>query len=253
MTTMPIKASTVDLNGTFDVPPTIDEFVELKSARSLDDRALGTIFIEARTASGFVDRPLPRDLLARAVNIALMGPTSANSLPLRIVFVETAEAKERLRPAMAPTNLDKTMAAPVTAIIAVDLNFYDKFPRTFPERGEMFKDLFGGYPPDARRGMAWETRSCRWVISSSLCARSDWMWHRWLGSSGLSSTTRFFPTDNSSRKTSSHRLRRRHQGFSTAAALQCRRDCTLRLSVDEAIPKVAGVGKAMPTSPNSGY
>jgi 3-hydroxypropanoate dehydrogenase len=156
MTTIPIKASTVDLNGTFDVPPTIDEFVELKSARSLDDRALGTIFFEARTASGFVDRPLPRDLLARAVNIALMGPTSANSLPLRIVFVETAEAKERLRPAMAPTNLQKTMAAPVTAIIAADLTFYDKFPRTFPERGEMFKDLFGGYPPDARRGMAWD-------------------------------------------------------------------------------------------------
>jgi len=156
MTTIPIKASTVDLHGTLDDPPTIDEFVELKSARALDDRALGTIFFEARTASSFVDRPVPRDLLARAVNIALMGPTSANSLPLRIVFVETPEAKERLRPAMAPTNLDKTMAAPVTAITAADLNFYDKFPRTFPERGEMFKGLFGGYPPDARRGMAWD-------------------------------------------------------------------------------------------------
>jgi 3-hydroxypropanoate dehydrogenase len=137
-------------------PPTVDEIVELKSARSLDDRALRTIFFEARTANGFVDRPVPRDLLARAVEIALLGPTSANSLPLRIVFVETPEAKERLRPAMAPTNLDKTMATPVNAIIATDLKFYDQFPRTFPERGEMFKGVFGGLPPEARRGMAWD-------------------------------------------------------------------------------------------------
>jgi 3-hydroxypropanoate dehydrogenase len=137
-------------------PPSVDEIVELKSGRSLDERALRTIFFEARTANGFVDRPVPRDLLERAVEIALLGPTSANSLPLRVVFVETPEAKERLRPAMAPTNLDKTMAAPVNAIIATDLKFYDQFPRTFPERGEMFKGLFGGFPPDAQRAMAWD-------------------------------------------------------------------------------------------------
>jgi len=137
-------------------PPTADEIVELKSARSLDDRALRTIFFEARTANGFLDRPVPRDLIERAVDIALLGPTSANSLPLRIVFVETPEAKERLRPAMSAANLEKTMAAPLTAIIATDLKFYDHFTRTFPERAEMFKSLFGGFPAEARRGMAWD-------------------------------------------------------------------------------------------------
>lgn len=156
METLPTKTSPVDLNGTFDVPPTVDEIVALKAARALDENALRTIFFEARTANGFVDCPVPRDLLVRAVEIALMGPTSANSLPLRIVFVETPEAKERLRPAMAATNLAKTMAAPVTAIIATDLKFYDQFPRTFPERAEMFKGRFGGLPAEAQRGMAWD-------------------------------------------------------------------------------------------------
>ncbi len=156
METPPTKTKPVDLNGTFDITPTIDEIIELKAARALDERALRTIFLEARTANGFVDRPVPRDLLERAVEIALLGPTSANSLPLRVVFVEAPDAKERLRPAMAPNNLDKTMAAPVTAIIATDLKFYDQFPRTFPERGEMFKGMFGGFHAEARRGMAWD-------------------------------------------------------------------------------------------------
>jgi 3-hydroxypropanoate dehydrogenase len=156
MSTVPVKTGPIAPNGNFGVPPTIEEIVELKSARSLDDRALRTIFFEARTANGFVDRPVPHELLERALEIALMGPTSANSLPLRVVFVETPEAKERLRPAMSPTNLDKTMAAPVTAIIAADLKFYDQFPRTFPERGEMFKGLFSGQPAEARRGTAWD-------------------------------------------------------------------------------------------------
>ncbi len=156
MVTPPVKTSPADLNAAFDVPPTTDDIVELKAARALDERALRTIFFEARTANGFVDRPVPRDLLVRAVEIALMGPTSANSLPLRIVFVETPEAKERLRPAMAAMNLAKTMAAPVTAIIATDLKFYDQFPRTFPERGEVFKGLFGGLPGEAQRAVAWD-------------------------------------------------------------------------------------------------
>jgi 3-hydroxypropanoate dehydrogenase len=148
-------------------PPTVDEIVELKSARSLDERALRTIFFEARTANGFVERPVPRDLLERAVEIALLGPTSANSLPLRIVFVETPEAKELLRPAMAPTNLDKTMAAPVNAIIATDLKFYDQFARTFPERGEMLKGYFGGLPVEAQRAAAWDNA----ILQMGYCPR----------------------------------------------------------------------------------
>lgn len=136
--------------------PTVNEIVELKTLRALDERALRTIFLEARTANGFVDRPVPRELLARATELALMGPTSANTLPMRIVFVDTPVGKERLRSALAPGNLEKTMAAPVTAIVATDLEFYNELPRTFPDRGEMLKGVFRGMEPVARRAAAWD-------------------------------------------------------------------------------------------------
>lgn len=123
MATPPLETNIENGYGTFDPALTVDNIVELKAARGVDNRALRTIFFEARTANGFLDRPVPRDLLAHALDIALLGPTSANCLPLRVVFVGTPEAKERLRPAMAPNNLEKTMAAPVTAIIATDLEF----------------------------------------------------------------------------------------------------------------------------------
>jgi 3-hydroxypropanoate dehydrogenase len=61
-----------------------------------------------------------------------MGPTAANSSPLRILFIESPEAKERLKPALAPGNVEKTMTAPVTAVIAHDLAFYDRLPKLFP-------------------------------------------------------------------------------------------------------------------------
>jgi 3-hydroxypropanoate dehydrogenase len=136
--------------------PTTDEIIERKAERRVDENALRSIFFEARTANGFRDRKIPRALLTEAVEIALIGPTSANGLPMRIVFVESAEAKERLRPALSPGNLAKTMAAPVTAIIATDLQFYEFFPRTFPERAEMFVGLFAAMEPGARRGHAWD-------------------------------------------------------------------------------------------------
>jgi 3-hydroxypropanoate dehydrogenase len=142
----------------YDIPvvPTVDQIVELKASRSLDERALSALFIEARTANGYLDRPVPRDLLARATEIALFGPTSANTLPMRLVFVDTKEGKERLRPAIAPGNVEKTMAAPVTAIVAADLEFYKEMPRTFPDRAEMFQGIFLGMEPIARRAAAWD-------------------------------------------------------------------------------------------------
>jgi hypothetical protein len=156
MSTTPVKTSPIAPNGNFAVPPTIEEIVELKSARSLDERALRAIFLVARTANGFLDRPVP----ASCSSARSKSRFSDQRVELRsrcaLCFVETPEAKERLRPAMAPNNLDKTMAAPVTAIIAADLKFYDQFPRTFPERGEMFKGLFGGQSPEAQRGVAWD-------------------------------------------------------------------------------------------------
>jgi 3-hydroxypropanoate dehydrogenase len=98
----------------------------------LSAEALAQLFHEARTHNGWRDKEVPDALLREAVDIAKWGPTSANCSPMRIVFVRSAEAKARLAPAMAPGNLDKTLAAPATAIIAYDLEFYEKLPRLFP-------------------------------------------------------------------------------------------------------------------------
>jgi 3-hydroxypropanoate dehydrogenase len=136
--------------------PSLEEIIERKKERALNVRALETVFTEARTANGFIDQKISHQLLDRALELALLGPTSANMLPMRVVFVESAEAKEQLKPALNEGNLAKTMAAPVTAIMAADLNFFEHFPRLFPERGEMLKGTFGGFAPDIRRGMAWD-------------------------------------------------------------------------------------------------
>ena len=150
--TSPVPADTYEIAAV----PTVDQIVELKAARALDERALSALFFEARTANGFQDRAVPRELLARATEIALFGPTSANTLPMRLVFVDTNDGKERLRPALSPGNVEKTMAAPATAIVATDLEFYNEMPRTFPERAEMFKGIFLGMEPAVRRAAAWD-------------------------------------------------------------------------------------------------
>lgn len=117
--------------------PTIAQIVALKQQRAIDEHALRSLFLEARTANGFLDVPVPRELFERAVEIAEIGPTSANSLPGRYVFVQSPQAKERLKPGVGPANLAKTMAAPATVIFAADVKFYENFARTFPTRPEM--------------------------------------------------------------------------------------------------------------------
>jgi 3-hydroxypropanoate dehydrogenase len=94
--------------------------------------ALDQIFREARTFRAWLPEPVPVELLRRAYELARLGPTSANSSPARFAFLVTRQAKERLRPALAPNNIEKTMAAPVTAIVAWDTEFYENFPRLFP-------------------------------------------------------------------------------------------------------------------------
>jgi 3-hydroxypropanoate dehydrogenase len=98
----------------------------------LDESAFDQLFRVARTHNGWQDRPVPEALLREAVDLAKMAPTSANTSPMRIVFVRSTAGKERLKPALAPANIEKTMTAPVTAIIAQDLAFHDKLPRLFP-------------------------------------------------------------------------------------------------------------------------
>jgi len=104
---------------------------------------LDLIFRNARTHNAWLDKPVEDALLRQVYDLAKMGPTSANMCPMRIVFVKSAEAKERLKPALQPGNVDKTMAAPVTAIIGMDIHFYEELPRLFPhaDAKSWFKDL----------------------------------------------------------------------------------------------------------------
>ncbi|OYQ35188.1 malonic semialdehyde reductase [Niveispirillum lacus] len=98
----------------------------------LSDAALDQLFRQARTYNGFTDRPVGGETLRQIHDLLRWGPTSANCCPLRIVFLTTPEAKERLRPALSAGNLAKTMSAPVTAILAYDTQFADHLPRLFP-------------------------------------------------------------------------------------------------------------------------
>ena len=98
----------------------------------LDTAALATLFTEARSQNGWLPEPVSDDLLKQVYELARMGPTSANCSPARFVFVRTPEGKERLKPALSASNVDKTMTAPVTVIVAWDKTFYDKLPTLFP-------------------------------------------------------------------------------------------------------------------------
>ncbi len=98
----------------------------------LSAEALNMLFLEARTHNAWLDKPVPPSLLEKIWSIARMGPTSGNSSPARIVFVSSDAARKKLQPCLSPGNVDKTMAAPVTAIIGQDMTFYEKLPVLFP-------------------------------------------------------------------------------------------------------------------------
>ena len=94
--------------------------------------ALAQLFTEARTHNAFQDKPVPEELIRQALDLAKMGPTSVNQSPLRVVFVRSKEAKQRLAPALAPGNLEKTLAAPMVAITGYDVKFFEHLPFLFP-------------------------------------------------------------------------------------------------------------------------
>ena len=102
--------------------------------RSVSPESLDQIFREARTYSAWLPEPVPLELLREAYNLARLGPTSANSVPARFVFVVSPEAKARLLPTLSSGNVEKTRAAPVTAIMAWDTEFYESLPRLFPHK-----------------------------------------------------------------------------------------------------------------------
>ncbi|MEE3626236.1 malonic semialdehyde reductase [Nitrospirillum sp. BR 11752] len=98
----------------------------------LSEAGKDLLFRTARTQNGWLDKPVPEALLRELYDLFKFGPTSANASPARVVFVTSPEAKQRLKPALSGNNTEKTMTAPVTAIIGHDLEFYEQLPRLFP-------------------------------------------------------------------------------------------------------------------------
>ena len=108
---------------------------------TLDENALDLLFREARTHNGWLDKEVSDETLHALYDLMKMGPTSMNMSPARLVFVRTAEAKERLKPHLMGANVDKTMDAPVCVIIGHDLEFWRHMHRLFiRDTSDMFKD-----------------------------------------------------------------------------------------------------------------
>jgi 3-hydroxypropanoate dehydrogenase len=101
-------------------------------SEAINPSALKTLFSDARTHNGWQDIPVSDETLREIYDLMKWGPTSANCSPARIVFVRTPEGKEKLAPALSSGNLAKTLAAPVTAIVAWDSEFYERLPELFP-------------------------------------------------------------------------------------------------------------------------
>jgi len=110
-----------------------------------DSVTLNQLFVTARTANGFIDKPVGTGLLKEVYDIAKFGATSMNTQPARYVFLTTTAAKERLRPALTAGNLDKTMLAPVVVIIAKDTQFFEHMPTIWHGKGA--KEMFENAPP----------------------------------------------------------------------------------------------------------
>ena len=101
-------------------------------ANPLAPEAMAQLFTSARTHNGWLDKPVTDQQLHEIYDLMKWGPTSANCQPARIVFVRTKEGKEKLKPALSAGNTEKTMTAPVTAILAYDTEFFEHLPRMFP-------------------------------------------------------------------------------------------------------------------------
>jgi len=112
---------------------------------TLDDRALDRLFREARTHNKWTDRQVSDDKLRELYDLLKFAPTSANASPARFIFVRTPEGKAKLKPALSAGNLEKTMTAPVTVIVAHDLHFYDKLPELFPHAPDAKNWFTGSY------------------------------------------------------------------------------------------------------------
>jgi len=104
---------------------------------TLDDAALDLILRSARSQNAWQDKPVSDEQLRALYDLFKWGPTTGNSSPARILFLRTREAKQRLAPALVPSNVDKTLTAPVVAVIGHDLTFYEWLPRLYPVSPKM--------------------------------------------------------------------------------------------------------------------
>jgi len=113
-------------------------------SKPISREPLEQIFLEARTHNAWHDKDVPDEVLHELIDIMKMGPTSANCSPARFLFVRSEAAKQRLRPFLSEGNQEKTMTAPVCAIIGYDMDFYEHLPKLFPH--DDAKSWFEGKP-----------------------------------------------------------------------------------------------------------
>jgi nitroreductase len=121
----------------------------MMSNKPLDSDALDTLFRSARSHNYWLDKPVTDEQLHKLYELMKWGPTSGNCTPARLVFVRSQQAKERLKPSLDVGNVNKSMTAPVVAIIGMDMEFYEKLPRLFPHNPAA-RTWFEGKPEKIR-------------------------------------------------------------------------------------------------------
>jgi 3-hydroxypropanoate dehydrogenase len=138
----------------------------------LDAKAIATLFTDARTFNAWQAKDVPDVMLHEMINLTKMAPTSANCAPMRVVFVKSKAQKEALKACLSPGNIDKTMAAPVTAIISHDMAFYEHLPKLFPHADA--KSWFVGKPDHiATTAMRNGTLQGAYLIMAARCLGLD--------------------------------------------------------------------------------
>jgi 3-hydroxypropanoate dehydrogenase len=115
-------------------------------ASTLNDAGLDLLFREARTPELWLDRPVSDAVLRELYDLVKLGPTSSNCSPGRFLFLRSPAAKARLKPAINPANVEKTMLAPVTAIVAYDIRYHEWMPKLFPKHAERARERYTSQP-----------------------------------------------------------------------------------------------------------
>lgn len=121
-----------------------DYEAEFADRLALSPDAQDLLFLNARTANTFTDEPVSDEQLRAIYELTKFAPTAANSQPMRIVFVKSPEAKERLLPLMSEGNRGKVAQAPVVAILAADTAFHEELPRVLPHAGAAYREMYDG-------------------------------------------------------------------------------------------------------------